>query len=193
MEIKKKGYIFAANLKLQRMTRKVNVSQDTLHQYLTEHRVKLVRLAELTGLSEASINVCFNHKLGTNGKPRVFTQQAIEKINEALPQLAESILGCSLTFGSKETYTNRRGKTYDPALVAPIKNDIGRHFNLGKFCEKVLKWSKPMKHNILESKTGLAYGHVTKEDVERANTELIAVASVLASYRLIIDIDISDM
>lgn len=172
---------------------KVNVSQDRLYQFLNEHGIKLVRLAELTGLSEASINVCFNHTLGTNGKPRVFTPQAIEKINDALPQLAESILGCSLTFGSKETYTNRRGKTYDPALVDPIKNEIGRHFNLSHFCDKVLKWSKPMKHNILESKTGLAFGHITKDDVERANTELLAVAGVLASYRIIIDIDISNM
>jgi len=175
------------------MTRKVNVSQDTLHQYLTEHGVKLVRLAELTGLSEASINVCFNHKMGSNGKPRVFTPQAIEKINEALPKLADSISGCLLTFAPKNKKPNRKGNVYDPALVCPIKNEIGRHFNLGFFCEKVFGWSKSMKHNILESNTGLAYGHISKEDVERANTELTAVASVLASYRVIIDIDISDM
>lgn len=172
------------------MTRKVNVSQDTLYKFLMEHGIKLVRLAELTGLSEASINVCFKHSLGTNGQPRMFTPKAIERINAALPQLAESILGCVLTFGSKEvTDPNRRGNIFDPALVAPIKNDIGRHFNLCKFCQDVLGWSKPMKHNILESNTGLAYGHITKEDVERINTELISVAGVLTSYRIIIDID----
>lgn len=111
------------------MTQKVKVTQDIVYQYLTEHGVKLVRIAELMKLSEASVNVCFNHFPGTNGQPREFTRSSLRKLNEALNQMANMLRGCLLTFGSEQMFTNQRGKTYDPALVEPMKKigeQIGR-------------------------------------------------------------------
>ena len=165
---------------------KVQVTQDTLYQYLTDHGVKLVRLAELTGLSEASINVCFKHSKGTNGQPRVFTQKAVDKINGALPSLAKSIRQSVLTFGSEETFTNLRGTTYDPALVEPLKK-IGDLMNLTSMVNRVLGWNKDKKENTLVSPSSKNYGNISKEDADRVNAELLAVAGVLSSYEVVIE------
>lgn len=167
------------------MNNKVQVSADTLYQYLTEHGVTITRLAELTGLSDATFNVCFKHSIGSNGIPRVFTPKAIEKINIALEQIADELRHCLLTFGSYQAFTNQRGKTYDPALVEPIKNNVGKYFSLNVLCENVLGWNKAKKHNILETNTGKAFGCITADDVNRINAELLSVAGVLSSYELV--------
>lgn len=191
MNIKKKGYIFAADNHQNGgiMETKVKVSQDTLYAYLQQHGVKLVRLAEITGLSEGTLNQCFKHTVVNGGQPRSFSPMALIKINGALPLLAQALRQCTLRFGSSQTFTNNRGRTCDPALIEPIKTVIGQYFSLNVMCQQVLGWSKAMKHNILESRTGIAYGCVSKEDAERINTELMAVAGVLDSYEVVTDSD----
>lgn len=169
------------------MTQKVQISSDTLYTYLTEHGVTVTRLAELMGASVPTVNSCFLHHKLMDGTPRRFTHKAIERMNTALEQLAQDIRGSLLTFGSELTYTNMRGKTYDPALVAAIKDGVGRYFNLNFLCERVLGWNKSKKHNVLETITGKAYGCISKEDADRINAELLAVAGVLSSYEVIPD------
>ena len=57
-------YLCPANNKNYKGTmEKIKVSQDTLYSYLTEHSVKLVRLAELVGISGASMTSCFKHQI----------------------------------------------------------------------------------------------------------------------------------
>ena len=175
------------------METKVKVSQDTLYKYMMAHGVKLVRLAEITGLSEGTINQCFKHASVNGGRARVFSPTALIKINGALPLLAQNLRQSVVRFGSSKTFTNMRGRTCDPALIDPIKNTIGKYFNLNIMCQNVLGWSKSMKHNILESRTGIAYGCISKEDAERINTELIAVAGVLDSYEIVTDSDITQI
>jgi hypothetical protein len=165
---------------------KVKVSQDVLYQYLTEHGIKLVRLAELTGLSEASINSCFKHQLINNGTPRSFTRQAVRNMNEALEQIADVLRGLVLQFGSDQTYTNQRGATYDPALVEPLKK-IGEWMNLTALVERVLGWNQRKKENVLVTRSSKAYGTVSQADATAINNELLAVAGVLGSYEVVAD------
>ena len=162
---------------------KIQVSQDTLRDFIRDHDLKLVRLAELTGLSEASINVCFRHRKGTNGLPRTFTSQNIQKINEALPQIADALQGCILKFGG-ETFENNRGKTYDRALVKPMKK-LGEWFKLTALVERVLGWNQDKKEATLVSPSSKRYGCITKEDADRINAELLSVATVLSSYEVV--------
>jgi hypothetical protein len=166
---------------------KVQVSQDQLLQFITEHNIKLARLSELTGLSDASITSCFNHQLINGGVPRSFTAKSVEKINAALEQIATELRGCLLTFGSERTFTNQRKKTYDPALVEPIRTGIARYFKINQFLWRVVGWNLTRKHNVLETNTGKAFGCITKEDADRINTELLSVMGVLNSYQVVAD------
>ncbi|MBQ7180079.1 MAG: hypothetical protein IJR87_02160, partial [Bacteroidaceae bacterium] len=168
------------------MAQKVQISQDTLYQYITEHGIKLVRLAELTGLSEASINSCFKHQIINKGTPRSFTAKAVVKLNAALEQIADNLRGSILTFGSDQTYTNQRGKTYDPELVEPLKQ-IGELLNLTALVGRVLGWSKDKKENVLVTKSSKVYGNISEDDVNRINAELLSIAGVLSSYEVVPD------
>lgn len=165
------------------MNKKVQISQDQLYKFWTGHDLKLVRLAELTGLSEASINVCFKHYLGTNGKPRVFTPQAIAKINAALPVIADEIRGCVMDFEPGKLPANQRGKVYNPTLVEPMKK-IGDYINITAMTYKLLKWSQNKKECVLVTKSSKIYGNITEEEVTIVNNELLSVSGMLSGYEV---------
>lgn len=165
---------------------KVKISQDTLYQYIIDHNIKLVRIAEMVGVSEANINSCFKHHKDAHGKPRSFTRYNIRKLNIALEQIAAELRGCMLTFGSDRTFTNMRGKTYDPALVEPIKR-IGNLLNLTALVSRVLGWNQNKKENTLVSPSSKNYGNITREDADRINAELLSVAGYLSNVEVVPD------
>lgn len=165
---------------------KVQVSQDTLYAYLTEHGVKLARLAELMEISSTTISDCFNHTINKDGLRRSFTKKAVVELNIALGRMAERLRELMLTFGSDQTFTNQRGATYDPALVGPMKK-IGELLNLTALVQRVLGWSLRKKENILVAQASKVYGHISKQDVDRINAELLSVAGVLSTYEVVAD------
>ena len=169
---------------------KKQITQDDLKQFIKVHNLKLVRIAEIAGLSEASVNSCFKHQIINNGVPRSFTRQTIAKMNEELPRLAAEIAACTMQFGKdpKEVFTNQRGKTYDKALVEPIKTGVARYFNINPFLERVVGWNKTRKHNVLETNTGKAHGCITREDMNCINDELEFVSDWLMKRELVADI-----
>lgn len=165
------------------MGKKVQISQDALYEYLKEHGVKIVRLAELTGLSTTTFNLCFKHAPYPNGTLRAFSAKAVEAINKALPKMAIGIADCVMTFGSEQTYVNQLGMCYDPALIERIKN-VGNWINLTVMARKALGWSFYMKEAKLNTPSSASYGNITQEDVNRINAELLSVAGMLYGVEL---------
>lgn len=165
--------------------KKIEVSQDTLRQFLNEHDVKLVRLAELMGMSGASVTSCFKHQNINNGVARSFTPDAIDRLNNALDQIAEELSGCLLQFGG-ELDTSSRGVVYDRSLVEPLKR-VGEWLKLTAMLERTLGWSKKKKDSVLVSSTSKVYGHITKEEADRINAELLSIIGVLKSYQVVAD------
>ena len=145
---------------------KQQITQDELYSYLTEHGVKVTRLARLMGVSAGMVVGCFKHNIGKNGTPRNFTSRGLPKLNAALAQMAAELAQFQLTFGSDRTFTNQRGSTYDPALVPIIKNDVGCYFNLTAICENVLGWNKRRKNDVFCCPSSKVYGCISCDDVE---------------------------
>lgn len=164
---------------------KIKVNQDTLYQYMTDHDVKLVRLAELIGKSADVVTACFKHQKDMNGNPRSFSSRNIALINKALPQLAAELRSCILSFGSEHSYVSSRGVAYDPGLVEPVKR-IGNYLNITAVVERLLGWTKSKKAAVLVF-SKKAYGHIAKEDADRINAELLSIAAVLESYEVVAD------
>lgn len=165
---------------------KVQISQDALYQFIQNHGIKLVRLAELSGLSEASINSCFKHQIINRGIPRSFTPAACERLSEALGLIANDLRQSVLKFDPERAETNSRGTAYDRGLVEPMKT-IGKLLNLTALCERVLGWSKKKKESILVSPASKVYGNISEADAAAINTELLTVAGVLAGYEVVPD------
>lgn len=168
------------------MQQKEQITSHDLYEYLKSHGIKLARIAELVGLSEASLNSCFNHYKGFKGVPRGFNSAMTQKLTGALEQVADAIRSRKLVFGSERTYTNQRGKTYDPALVDSLKK-VGEWVNLTSLVWQALQWTADKKKNTLVSTNSKAYGCVSEDDVHKINATLEEMARVLSGYRVVPD------
>ena len=173
------------------MKQKIPVTQDTLYEYLQAHDVKLVRLADMIGCTDDVVTSCFAHRKDKHGMPRQFTPDNLAKLSLALPRLANDLRNCLLHYGSPLTYTNKHGREYDPGQVQPIKS-LGRYMNITGLLQRLLGWSVNKKCSVISRPNAINYGNITKSDVMTINNEILAVAGVLESYQLVIDVDRSE-
>ena len=166
---------------------KIKVSQDFLYNYLIEHNFTISALGEMMGVSDSVVRACFLHTPNRHGKPQKFSESNIERLNKALPMIANELRGCLLTFGSDQTYTNLHGTTYDPALVDQIKNGMNKYFKLRGLLNRLLGWNVTKCRTTLSIIKSPVYGNITREDADHINAELLSVAGVLSSYEVVVD------
>ena len=170
------------------MEQKVQISQDTLYQFLQDRNLIVSVIGKKTGIGNGLLMGCFHHNLNRHGKPLSFSAANIVRINTAIWQIAEELRGCLLTFGSDQTFTNQRGTTYDPALVAGFRK-IGEYLKLRGLTERILGWNKAKCEGTLNVKSSPMYGRISQADADRINAELLSVAGVLSSYEVVADGD----
>lgn len=170
------------------MEQKIQVSQDTLYEYLLAHDVKLSRLAELMDIDPDVVFSCFKHHKDWHGRPRKFNAGHIDAINGALPVIASELQSRMLAFGSDRTYTNKWGSTYDPALVGPLK-ELGNYLNLSGMLPRLLGWSNGKIRAVLSRPNGKMFGCITQNDVTAINTEILSVVGVLSNYEVMINVN----
>ena len=168
---------------MEQTTTKATVTQDFLYEYLQAHNVNLSRLNELMGVSNGILMGCFRHNPDRLGRPLKFSAKNVEKLNAALGELAGLMRQCVLTFGTEQAYTNQRGTTYDPGMVAGVKA-LQRWFKLNPLCERVLGWNLNKKEYILCTPSSKAYGTISQDDVARLNAEVLAVAGMLGGIEV---------
>lgn len=166
--------------------KKMQISQDTLYKYLTEHNVKILRIAELMGKSLQAVSTCFNHNKNSHGNIRYFSVENIKKLNETLPILAHDLRSCMLKFGSDQVYTNKHGRTYDPGMIEPLKK-LGKLLNLTKLVERLLGWNRRKRASVITETTSKAYGNISEDDVALINAEILAIAGVLDGVEVVPD------
>jgi len=165
---------------------KIKMSQDELYQYLNDHDVKVIRLAELMGKTPAVIISNFRHHANAHGNPRRFSVENCRQLTEALHVIASELRGCVMKFGTEETYTNTHGRTYDPGMIKPI-NRVGELMNLTQLAERLLGWNKGKRTSVLSDTNSKAYGNVSKSDVLLINIEIASVAGVLDLVEVVPD------
>lgn len=165
---------------------KDQVTQDTLYEYLTDHNVILSRLAKLMKTDPEVVFSCFKHHKDWHGRPRKFNAKHIATINKTLPVLCSDLMARRLKFGSPSTYTNKRGSTYDPALVEPLK-ELGDYLNLSGLLPRLLGWSSGKMGAVMSRPNGKMYGCISQKDATIINTEILSIVGVLSSYEVIKD------
>lgn len=163
---------------------KVQVTSDTLYQYLLEHNFTISLLSKYMGVSNGIVCNSFQHVPNRLGKPMKFSAANLEKLNAVLPQIADDLRRATITFGSDQTFTNSWGKTYDPAAREAVLA-VGNYFKITPLLLRILGWKKGKRDMILVSTKSPVYGQVSQEDVNRINAELLSVAGVLSSYEVV--------
>ena len=187
MLVIKNIYTFVAEIKEIYNMEKIKVSSDTLYNYLVEHDFTISLLAEYMGVNGGSLAACFRHNLDRLGRPRKFSAGHIKKLNNAIVRIAEDMRGHVLVFGGDKMFTNQQKSTYDPGLIEPIKRGVGKFFKLRTMAERVLGWNKGKWNNTLSAPSSKVYGNISRDDADRLNAELLAVAGVLSSYEVVAD------
>lgn len=166
---------------------KVKVSSDFLYARLMDHDIIISMIATRMGVSKSIVRDCFQHRLNRHGKPLKFSQANIARLNTAIGQIAKELRECLIPFGSNQTFTNQWGKVYDPGVM-PAFNKIASYFNMTALTNRLLGWKKSKRNTVFCVSSGI-YGHVTKEDVDSINAELLAVAGILESIEVVADDD----
>jgi hypothetical protein len=167
---------------------KAKITQDALYEFMLAHNMIFTRLGELIGRDVHVVTSRFMHREDRHGNRLNLNSEHIELINKALPVLADKLYSCVLTFGSSQVYTSKHYHTYDPALVDPLK-EIGKYINITRMLKRILGWSVPKINVILSQSCGPSYGHITRQDAERINIEILAIAGVLSNCELVMDGD----
>ena len=166
---------------------KSKVTQDELFTYLTQHDFVIALLGKMMGVSNGILMGCFHHDLNRHGKPLKFSAANIEKLNSVLPQVADEMRQHLLVFDG-DARPNKRGVTYDHALVEPIIA-LGKFFNLTAMLHRLFKWEKGKKSAVLCQPSSKVYGNISKDVMTAINAELLSVAGVLSSYEVVPDGD----
>lgn len=161
------------------------VTPDQLYRFLQDHNVYAYVLSRYMGVSENIVRGCFKHDLNRHGKPLHFTPNNIQKINDALPRLAQDIRACELHFGHGKVITDRCRHEYDLSIADQVKSGMMRFFSIKDFTKRVLGWNWMKCRSRMSSTGHQSYSHVARADCDRLNDELVAVASVLEDYEVV--------
>lgn len=165
---------------------KIKMSQDELYQYLNDHDVKVIRLAELMGKTPAVIISNFRHHANAHGNPRRFSVENCRQLTDALHVIASELRGCVMDVSKEKEDTNKHGRTYYPTMIKPI-NRVGEILNLTHLVERILGWNKGKRTSVLSDSNSRAYGNVSKSDVLLINIEIASVAGVLDLVEVVPD------
>lgn len=169
------------------MSKKRQVSPDQLYRFLQEHNIMDYVLSKYMGVSESIVRGCFKHDMNRHGKPLHFSADNILKMNDALPRLAADIRACELHFGQGEMFTNRCGVQYDRSIADQVKAGMGHIFSIKDITARILGWKWAKCQARLSGTTHPSYSLVKREECDRLNDELIATASVLDCYEVVIE------
>lgn len=163
---------------------KVKVTQDVVYQFITEHNVNLSGIAREMQANPALVAGCFRRNVDRHGSPRHFTAVTLPRLNAAIDAFAANMRQSLIQFGSDKMFTNKWGTTYDPGTLPALK-ELSKFFNLTAFIVRVLGWNEKKKNATLSAPSSAIYGCVSRDDVNRINAELLAVAGVLSNYEVV--------
>ena len=165
---------------------KIKVSQDELRIFLRGCHFINAALARKMGVTEGIVSGCFHHKLNRHGKPLSFSKKNIELMNVALQQISKDLIECKLKFAKDEDSSSKRFIDDSPAVVESMRK-ISEYIKLSGLTNKALGWDKRKCDYNINLKANNPRVHLSKEDADRINAELLAVAGALSSYEVVGD------
>jgi len=151
---------------------------------MQEHNFTAYILSDYMGVSESIVRGCFKHDLNRHGKPLQFSEANLTKLNDALPRMATDLRGCVIDFDEERAVINRCGTKYDLTVAEQVKTGMSRFFNMRSLTKRVLRWNTQKCGARLASEGSITYSHVSREDCDRLNDELLSIAGVLDNYEV---------
>lgn len=158
-------------------------NQDELYEFLKSQNLTIKRLGEMIGQSDTAMSNALKHNM-VNGKPLYFNEEKLQRINEALPRMADEIEARLMEFHPENTPKDVKfGREYDPSCVEQLRR-VGDYFNIEKLTNRVLGWSKSKKDSVCSPKNP-NHGRIKESDVMAINLALIGVAGMLRRIEVV--------
>lgn len=161
-----------------------NLNPYEFYEWLKESGIKLLPLAEASGIDRGTLSSLFNRNRNWRGSQRRFTPALVATLNEALPKLAGRLVRAHAYFDVSQAVTKRTG-CYDPSCMARLKEEVVPIIDTTTLAEKYLGWSRSKRNNVFVNRTSHVYGNITREDVQRINDTLDALAQTIMQFCIV--------
>lgn len=174
-------YIFADNFKLQQIMneREIRIPITRLKDYLGEAGITVTCLSELSGINRLHLNMCLNGVIDErNGRVRTMSDDNIERLQEALHQLAMKLKYIFILYNTDMEVVKQNGRRYCPDCMEQIKTQLSSYINILPFMQQSLGWNRSKARNVINKKS-IAYGNISQDDVNRINIFLAEMATRL--------------
>lgn len=183
-------YIFAAENKLQRIMerREIKLPVKKLKGYLNEVGIPVKVLAEMADINPVHLYKCLAGEVDErNGSVRTLSDENVARLQEALHQFSLRLKYIFIFYNTDKEVRKRNGRCYCPDCVEQIKTQLAPSLSILPFMHYALGWNRSKVRNVMDFKNSIAYGNISRDDVDRINVTLAEVATRLDIFILIKD------
>ena len=165
--------------------REIRIPISKLKNYLNEVGIIGKTLADLSGISVPHLNKALNSAIDErDGKPRELSDKNLMNLQEALHKLALKLKYIFIFYNTDLEVRKQGGRCYCPDCVDQIKSQLSPYISILPFMQYALGWNRSKVLNVMNCKSGIVYGNISQDDVDRINLTLAEVATRLDIFTL---------
>ena len=166
--------------------REIRIPMTRLKDYLGETGITVTCLSKLSGINRLHLSKCLSGEIDErNGRVRSMSDDNMERLQEALHQLALKLKYIFILYNTDMEVVKRNGRRYCPDCVEQIKTQLSSYINILPFVQHSLGWNRSKARNVIDNKKSIAYGNISQDDVNRINIFLAEMATRLDMLTLI--------
>lgn len=160
--------------------KEIKVPVTQLKHYLSEVSINVSALAELADISVPHLHKCLAGEVDErDGSVHIMSDNNLVRLQEALHQLALRLKYTFIFYNTDLEVVKRGGSRYCPDCVEQIKQQLPPYIRVLPFMQYALGWNRSKVLNVMNCKTGIVYGNISQDDVNRINLKLAEVATRL--------------
>lgn len=168
--------------------KEIRIPVTKLKEYLNEVGIIAKTLSDLSGISIPHLNKAMNGAIdGRDGSTRTLSNENLEHLQEALHQLSLKLKDTFIFYNTDKEVCKQGGRRYCPDCVDQIKKQLSTFINILPFMQYALGWNRSKVLNVMNCKTGYAYGNISQDDVDRINVKLAEISTMLDVFTLVKD------
>lgn len=165
--------------------REIRIPVTQLKKYLNEVGITITCLSELSGINRLHLNKCLSGEVDERtGKMRTMSDENLALLQEALHHLSIELKYTFIYYNTESEICKRNGRRYCPDCVDQIKSQLSKYINILPFMHYALGWNRSKIRNVMDIKSGIAYGNISEDDCSRINVTLAEIATRLDIFTL---------
>lgn len=160
------------------MNKEIHIPVTRLKDYLTEVGINISALAKLSGIKTVHLHKSLAGEVDErNGAVRTMSEENVRLLQEGLHQLALKIKYMYIFYNNDMEVVKQGGNRYCPDCVDQIKQQLHPYISVLPFMQYALGWNRSKVLNVMNCKTGYAYGNISQDHCDHINLKLAELAT----------------